>query len=237
LMSGISIKTADNETLRYYIYKAVTIEGAAATTVEAAPAVENKTLEATAAEAAPVVEKKTAEAATEPVKAEERAILSHDIPGSMYVHRSYPVTVYITKNFKDRIIEMVKWQREPSITEIAVGRKMQVTLKGDNFEIEAIGCNTQLLTSNAIWEWNVVPTRVGEMTLIITPNIIDANGDVQNEESQKIPVKVEVSTGSILEWIQDDWQLLAGFLGSSILALAAFFKWLYPLLKSYLGKK
>ena len=31
-MSGINIKTADNNTLRYYIYKAVTIEGAAART-------------------------------------------------------------------------------------------------------------------------------------------------------------------------------------------------------------
>ncbi len=40
LMSGISIKTADNDTLRYYIYKAVTIEGAAAPVAEAAPAVE-----------------------------------------------------------------------------------------------------------------------------------------------------------------------------------------------------
>ncbi len=27
-MAGVSIKTADNDTLRYYIYKAVTIEGA-----------------------------------------------------------------------------------------------------------------------------------------------------------------------------------------------------------------
>ncbi len=35
LMPGISIRTADNDTLRYYIYKPVTIEGAAA---EAAPA-------------------------------------------------------------------------------------------------------------------------------------------------------------------------------------------------------
>ena len=30
LMAGIKIKTADNDTLRYYIYKAVTIEGEAA---------------------------------------------------------------------------------------------------------------------------------------------------------------------------------------------------------------
>jgi S-layer protein (TIGR01567 family) len=84
LMSGINIKTADNDTLRYYIYKAVTIEGAAAPAteaapvVEAAPAVENKTVEAPAAEAAPVVEEKTAEkpaaeAAAEPAKAEGNA--------------------------------------------------------------------------------------------------------------------------------------------------------------------
>ncbi len=31
LMAGVRIKTADNDTLRYYIYKAVTIEGAAST--------------------------------------------------------------------------------------------------------------------------------------------------------------------------------------------------------------
>jgi len=34
LMSGISIKTADNDTLRYYIYKAVTIEGTTPTPTE-----------------------------------------------------------------------------------------------------------------------------------------------------------------------------------------------------------
>ena len=73
LMPGVSIKTADNDTLRFYIYKPVTIEGAAAPAteavpaVEAAPAVENKTAEAPAAEAVPVVENKTAE----PAKAAE----------------------------------------------------------------------------------------------------------------------------------------------------------------------
>jgi hypothetical protein len=44
-MSGINIKTADNDTLRYYICKEVTIEGVAP---EAAPAAE----ETPAAEAA-----------------------------------------------------------------------------------------------------------------------------------------------------------------------------------------
>jgi len=33
-MSGIGIKTADNDTLRYYIYKAVTIEGTTPTATE-----------------------------------------------------------------------------------------------------------------------------------------------------------------------------------------------------------
>jgi hypothetical protein len=87
-MSGISIKTADNNTLRYYIYKAVTIEGAAATTteaapvVEAAPAVENKTVEAPAAEAAPVVKNETAEkpVAAEPAKAEGNATKTETKP-------------------------------------------------------------------------------------------------------------------------------------------------------------
>jgi S-layer protein (TIGR01567 family) len=84
LMGGVSIKTADNDTLRYYVYKAVTIEGTAAAeatpaveataaaenkTVEAAPAAEAKSaadekkVEAPAAEAKPAAENKTAEAA------------------------------------------------------------------------------------------------------------------------------------------------------------------------------
>ena len=82
LMAGVNIKTADNDTLRYYIYKAVTIEGAAAANktveaapvVEAAPAVENKTVEAPAAVAAPVVKNETAEKpAAEAPKAEANA--------------------------------------------------------------------------------------------------------------------------------------------------------------------
>ena len=75
LMPGISIKTADNDTLRFYIYKPVTIEGAAAQAAEAAPAVaasaaENKIVEAAAAPAAePTAEPaaKTVEAAKENV--------------------------------------------------------------------------------------------------------------------------------------------------------------------------
>ena len=61
LMPGVNIKTADNDTLRFYIYKPVTIDGAAAAAaapvVEAAPAVENKTVEAAAAPAAEVAKK------------------------------------------------------------------------------------------------------------------------------------------------------------------------------------
>jgi len=80
LMPGVNIKTADNDTLRFYIYKPVTIEGAAAPAAEAAPAVEpakvaeNKTVEAPAAEPAKVAENKTAEkpAAAEPAKAENK---------------------------------------------------------------------------------------------------------------------------------------------------------------------
>ncbi len=56
LMPGVSIKTADNDTLRFYIYKPVTIEGAAAENVTAAKAAEAAATEnvsaAKAAEAA-----------------------------------------------------------------------------------------------------------------------------------------------------------------------------------------
>jgi len=80
LMPGISIKTADNDTLRFYIYKPVTIAGAAAeaapavaapvaapaaeanVTAEAAPVAEAPTVENKTVEAAPVAENKTAEA-------------------------------------------------------------------------------------------------------------------------------------------------------------------------------
>jgi S-layer protein (TIGR01567 family) len=94
LMAGVRIKTADNDTLRYYIYKAVTIEGAASTpsanvtaateaesaakenltaATEAKAAATENVVEAKAveakAEAAPVAENKTAEAAPAAEKA------------------------------------------------------------------------------------------------------------------------------------------------------------------------
>jgi S-layer protein (TIGR01567 family) len=63
LMPGVNIKTADNETLRYYIYKPVTIEGAAGATETAATMTEaNATENVTAAT-------KTEAAATEKVAA------------------------------------------------------------------------------------------------------------------------------------------------------------------------
>ncbi len=76
LMSGISIKTADNDTLRYYIYKAVTIEGAAAPAAEAAPAVEAAPAATTVVEAAKenVTEAKAAETAATEKVAEAKAV-------------------------------------------------------------------------------------------------------------------------------------------------------------------
>jgi len=67
LMAGVNIKTADNDTLRYYIYKAVTIEGAAAPVVEA-PAVE----------AAPAAEAVTAAAAVAETKVNESAVVAKE---------------------------------------------------------------------------------------------------------------------------------------------------------------
>jgi len=94
LMEGVKIKTADQDDvtaenpLRYYIYKDVTVDGAAAApvaeaapVVEAAPEVENKTVEAPAAEAAPAVEEKAKEApAAEPAKAEGNATKTETKP-------------------------------------------------------------------------------------------------------------------------------------------------------------
>jgi S-layer protein (TIGR01567 family) len=76
LMEGVSIKTADADELRYYIYKEVTIDGEAAAEpaaeAEAAPAVEETApaAEAVAAEAAEAVEtvNETATEAEETVK-------------------------------------------------------------------------------------------------------------------------------------------------------------------------
>ncbi len=75
LMPGISILTADNDTLRYYIYKPVTIETAAAeaapaavpsnvTPAEAAPAPAAENVTPVAAAPAPAVEKPAAENVT-----------------------------------------------------------------------------------------------------------------------------------------------------------------------------
>jgi hypothetical protein len=66
LMPGVNIKTADNDTLRFYIYKPVTVDGAAeapaAMTAEAKPAVEAPAAEAAVATVKAAVENKTAEA-------------------------------------------------------------------------------------------------------------------------------------------------------------------------------
>jgi S-layer protein (TIGR01567 family) len=55
LMEGVNFKTADNDTLRYYLYKTETIEGAAEAAAAAAPAVPSNVTEAAPAaeEAAP----------------------------------------------------------------------------------------------------------------------------------------------------------------------------------------
>jgi S-layer protein (TIGR01567 family) len=74
LMEGVKIKTADQDDvtaenpLRYYIYKDVTIEGAAAPVVEAAPAVE----------ATPAAEAVTAAAAVAEEKVNESAVVAKE---------------------------------------------------------------------------------------------------------------------------------------------------------------
>jgi len=73
IMPGVSLKTADNDTLRFYVYKPVTVEGAA-TEAEAKPAVETPAAEAKPAVEAPAAEAKpAAETAAKAAVAEKAA--------------------------------------------------------------------------------------------------------------------------------------------------------------------
>ena len=280
LMPGISIQTADNDTLRFFIYKPVTIEGevgnATTTTAPAENVVPYKTTEPAPVESAPatttaapamaenVVPYKTTEpapvesapatttaspapvesapatttTAPAPLKENGPGRLANDIPQSMNVLEAITVTAYITSDFAENISNLPIWERTPQVKNITVAERMEVTLVGVDFDIEPLSEKRQNLTDgSATWEWLVEPTKIGKKTLTINAETVQPDGTLHHYKTNTQTVTVEVGSESILEWIQDNWKLIASSLGGSIVMIIGFLKWIYPLLKLRLGRK
>ncbi len=210
LMGDVSIKTSDQDVIddanpqRYYIYKDVTIEGAAAEAapvVEAAPAVEA----VPAAEEAPATEAKDDD-------------LKFNPPKQMVQYEEYDVTASISKENSTELIECFEGPGKIQNKKIKIvpGATYSAFLEGGkDFEItRSKGKESQKwgkYTNSLVWVWNVKPTVPGDLKLLTLNVYIN---DTEPYKYVNWPVYVEVaSIGQKIEnTTKEDWKWLAGLI-------------------------
>ncbi len=210
LMGDVSIKTSDQDVIddanpqRYYIYKDVTIEGAAA---EAAPVVEA----APAAEAVPAAE----EAPATEAKDDD---LKFNPPKQMVQYEEYDVTASISKENSTELIECFEGPGKIQNKKIKIvpGATYSAFLEGGkDFEItRSKGKESQKwgkYTNSLVWVWNVKPTVPGDLKLLTLNVYIN---DTEPYKYVNWPVYVEVaSIGQKIEnTTKEDWKWLAGLI-------------------------
>jgi hypothetical protein len=235
LMEGVKIKTADQDVvddanpLRYYIYKEVTIEGAAA---EEPVAAEEPAAEEPAAEELHGTSSiKEIDAINRAIKDQLRkGILTLNVSKEMEFGKRYTaeVDISINKSVED-------WTNDSVSKEINVSiYKMNVCLTGepDKFTIGPKNCYDQVFGSDLTrkWFWDVTPIaeKSGEYILSARATAIILVPGRANEEYALDPVTqtiaVKVSTGPTKQDIQWIISILVALLSSSG-AFWIFYNW------------
>jgi hypothetical protein len=137
-----------------------------------------------------------------------------DTPHQMKVGISERVSVRIAKTMTQDFFEGITHSQEAEIESIRTSRFMAVSLKGDNFKVEALGNEEQIIEDNDFtqWDWKVVPLKSGNCKLWVS---ITIQVKSENEQARKtlpvlekeIPVKIN-PIYSIGTFVGQHWQWL-----------------------------
>jgi hypothetical protein len=120
-----------------------------------------------------------------------------DAPHHMKVGISERVSVRIAKTITQDFLEKLVHCQEAEIENIRISRYMTVILRGDDFKVEALGNEEQIIEDNDFtqWDWKVMPLKSGNRKLWV---IITIQVEIDNEQARKtlpilekeIPVKI-----------------------------------------------
>jgi S-layer protein (TIGR01567 family) len=238
LMSGISIKTVDNNTLRYYLYKPEEpIKGAAelVAVAEAAPAVEKKT-EASAAEPAAVPGGKTAEPSSQNIDGAEvrQTILPNGtiieiIPLQMKVGVQRQIVAAIsqtpelnmTTTVKTAIVDIEKIKPEEthqSALPVFDEMKIDLVVTPDDFKIAKQHLSDKQhvpFGDFVVWRWLVTPTDDGLHRVDFVVSVPGPSEKVVLVKTYDIEVNYQFT---LTEWLRKNYQWLFGSIfGSGVI--------------------
>jgi len=143
-------------------------------------------------------------------------------PKNMTVGIKERVEVRIDKTFDENLSEGLRGRGEPQIEDIKVGSVMKVQLIGNDFDIEPLSEEEQLVSGIGFtqWEYEVMPKKAGDQIIIlkVCTIIILPEG---KEKTKCIPVferKINVEVNpiySIRNFIEINWKWIVGLIVSS----------------------
>ena len=147
-------------------------------------------------------------------------------PQEMKVGVKERVEVRIAKTITDDLSSGLRGRGVPQIEEIKVGTFMKVRLTGDNFDIEPLGHEEQLVAGEGFtqWDWDVIPLKSGiQLLLLIVTVRIKIPDD--GEETKDYPVferQIRVKVNriyTIKKFIEKHWKwIITTIISSGIIA-------------------
>jgi hypothetical protein len=111
-----------------------------------------------------------------------------DTPYQMKVGIPERVSIRITKKLTYGFFEDLIHTQEVEVENIRVSQFMAASLRGDDFKIEALGDEEQIIEDNDFtqWDWKIVPLKAGSRKLWAS---ITIQVKVENEQARKtLPV-------------------------------------------------
>lgn len=146
-------------------------------------------------------------------------------PEEMKVGVKERIEVRIAKNFPGDLTKGLKGRGIPVFEEIRVNTLMKVRLRGENFHIEILSHEEQLVADAEFtqWDYDVTPLKSGTQELLLTVTVRIKVPDY-GEEKRDYPVydkqiKVEANRlFSLVNFIKNNWKWLVGVItGSGII--------------------
>lgn len=146
-----------------------------------------------------------------------------DTPHQMKVGVSERVSIRITKNITQDFLKGLSHSQEAEVENIRTSRFMAASLRGDDFKVEALSNEEQIIEDNDFtqWHWKVLPLKGGTRKLWVS---ITIQVKAENEQARKtlpilekgINVKINpfYSTST---FVSQNWQWL---IASAIIPIA-----------------
>jgi hypothetical protein len=141
-----------------------------------------------------------------------RGLILFNVPVNMTVDKKERIEVRITKNFTENLTEGLKGRGIPNVEKIMVNTFMKVDLTGNNFDIEPLSPEDQIvgIEGFTLWEWDVIPLEPGIQVLhfLVTVRIRISDHPPLDKAypvwDRYINVKPELEKGTTPVWDNED---------------------------------